>query len=631
MSKHVRADQLLAFSCGSLAFLGLALLPERSREARAAELDAVKAVESQRIAVINKVRPAVVAVFGRQGSGGGSGVLISKDGYALTNFHVVAPPIGPLLRCGLSDGNLYDGVVVGTDKVGDISLIKLLPKKEGDAFPFADLGDSDAVKVGDWALAMGNPFLLATDFNPSVSFGLVSGVNRYQYPEGGFLEYTDCLQVDTAINPGNSGGPLFNMKGEVIGINGRIMFEAEKRFRINSGFGYSISSNQIKNFLGHLHAGLDADHATLGARVETPSEDADLSQMVVKEVLEDSDTGRRGLQEGDELISFAGRPITSVNQYKNILGIFPKEWRLPLVYRKGGKERKEILVRLMSYQTAQALMPRRPQPKDPNPAPQPKEQPLTGPAAKFYKAKKGFANFYFNEQQQNRVLEGLKKHGDFTPLAGNWVLEGTYEMEGRLGDMRASITEEKDPEDPKNLMPVARIKLNAEYDVEPLKKGLSDVDLAVPPQSGGLLVALYNYRRFLTLGPKGFEGGNFAHGGQEPFYPMPLDASAKQKSFKDLRVMTEVIRTEHAGVAAKWYFFRKDLNLQLQNPEWPEGALVGFEVFISKDSDPCEVYLHDYRQVNGRLLPHKIEIRNGDRRYAVLTMRNFQMSETPKQ
>src|SRR5919206_3437629 len=113
----------------------------------------------------------------------------------------------------------------------------------------------------DWALAMGNPFLLATDFTPTVTFGLISGTNRYQEPAGILLEYTDCIQIDTSINPGNSGGPLFNMQGELIGINGRGSFD--KRRRINSGVGYAISINQIKNFMAHLRAGLDTDHASL--------------------------------------------------------------------------------------------------------------------------------------------------------------------------------------------------------------------------------------------------------------------------------------------------------------------------------------------------------------------------------
>src|SRR5690242_19367874 len=262
--------------------------------------------EAERVAVIQKVKPAVVAVFARGGQGGGTGVLISDDGFALTNFHVVQPT-GPTMQCGLADGILYDGVLVGWDKVGDVALIKLLPKKEGAKFPFAPMGNSDLVKQGDWSIAMGNPFLLATDFTPTVTFGLVSGVNRYQPPAGLFLEYGDCIQIDTSINPGNSGGPLFNMKGEIIGINGRGSFD--KRGRVNSGVGYAISINQIKNFMGQLRSGLDTDHASLGASVESESEEGPLNKMVVRTILENCDARRRGLDTGDQLVSFAGRPM----------------------------------------------------------------------------------------------------------------------------------------------------------------------------------------------------------------------------------------------------------------------------------------------------------------------------------
>src|SRR6266851_6385239 len=247
---------------------------------------AIKAAEAKRIAAIEKARPSVVAIFGPGGQGGGSGVLIDKDGYALTNFHVVEGA-GPVMQCGLPDGVLYDAALVCLDKVGDVALIKLLPQKKDQPFPFAALGDSDKVKAGDWSVAMGNPFLLATDFTPTVTFGLVSGVHRYQPPAGIFLEYTDCIQIDTSINPGNSGGPLFNLKGEVIGINGRGSFD--KRGRINSGVGYAISINQIKNFMGHLHAGLDADHASLGALVRTEAEGNGIGKTRVTTILEDAD------------------------------------------------------------------------------------------------------------------------------------------------------------------------------------------------------------------------------------------------------------------------------------------------------------------------------------------------------
>ena len=141
--------------------------------------------QQQRVAVIKKVHPAVVAVLNADGTNGGSGVIIDPEGYALTNYHVVAADRHRSMQCGLADGVLYDAVLVGLDKVGDVALIKLLPKEKGKPFPFVPLGDSDKVKAGDWSLAMGNPFLLATDFTPTVTYGLVSGVNRYQPPEGG--------------------------------------------------------------------------------------------------------------------------------------------------------------------------------------------------------------------------------------------------------------------------------------------------------------------------------------------------------------------------------------------------------------------------------------------------------------
>ena len=193
--------------------------------------DDVLRAEQARIAAIAKARAATMAILAHDGQNGGSGVLISPDGYALSNFHVTAG-CGDWMRCGTSDGKLHDAVIVGLDPVGDVALIKLLGRSD---FPAAEWGDSERVRVGDWVFACGNPFLLATDFTPSVSYGIVSGVRRYQYPDGTLLEYADCIQTDAAINPGNSGGPLFDAEGRLIGVNGRGSFE--KRGRVNVGVG----------------------------------------------------------------------------------------------------------------------------------------------------------------------------------------------------------------------------------------------------------------------------------------------------------------------------------------------------------------------------------------------------------
>jgi S1-C subfamily serine protease len=563
----------------------------------------VREGEKQRIDVINKVRPAVVAIFAQGGQGGGSGVLIDKEGYALTNFHVVQGT-GPVMQCGLADGILYDAVIVGWDKVGDVALIRLLPKKEGTPFPVAAMGDSDKVHEGDWCLTMGNPFLLATDFSPTVSFGMVSGVHRYQYPEGTLLEYTDCIQVDASVNPGNSGGPLFNSQGEVIGINGRISFD--KRRRINSGVGYAISINQIKNFMGHLYAGLDADHASL-LRVQSLSDE--IPQLVVKEVLEDSDVARRGVQVGDTVVAFAGRSMSTTNEFKNILGIFPKDWRLPLTYRHENK-RQETLVRLMGVQQKE---PEEDKPMGPGPMPmRPAPAPIPdGPAKKMYKPQKGFVNYYFNELNQKRVWEAFEKLGKFGDLKGEWVIQGDLQLKTNKTDFQVWIGDHKGDDGTVNTQIKLHITNVDDFALEPLRQPKKD-ELIAPNGSGGLLMALFHYHLLLREGPGGFKTA--AHGGMEPFYPYPVDGTTP-KDLMDLRVDTEVLRTEYASVPVKWYFSKSDQKL------------LGFEVFIEPNTDPCEVYLSDYRAEDGRQMPHRLEVRNGDKQFCVMTLKSFKLNK----
>jgi serine protease Do len=568
----------------------------------------VTSAQAQRIATINKVRPAVVAVCFYGGEACGSGVLIDPTGFALTNFHVVQPT-GNILQCGLPDGKLYDAVVVGLDKVGDVALIKLLPKKEGEPFPFVKLADSDNVRFGDWSLAMGNPFGLSLDFTPTVTFGLVSGVNRYQPPEGkGTLEYTDCIQIDTSINPGNSGGPLFNMQGELIGINGRGSFE--KRGRVNSGVGYAISINQIKNFLGHFYAGLDTDHATLGALVETENEDGDLSRLVVKQILDDSDTARRGVRPSDQLVAFAGRPLTSTNQYKNVLGIYPKEWRLPLSYRRT-TDTKEVLVRLMGNMDVASEKPANERGPPPGKAPgAPPARPGLdkSPAKKFFVEKKGFANYYFNKLAQDTLLAHQQKLGDFTVFPGSWAVTGTIELADRRGDVKLTWKD-----DAEGLTEVRIARNGIEDAVKPLKPGTNLGELQLPQGSGGFLSALYQYRRLLTQGRAGFEIG-FDHAGHEPLYPPPMDGKAPER-LKDLRVDCEVLRTKHGPYETKWYYSLSD------------HKLLACESTVSRDEEPCEVYFSNYKPIDGRELPHRLEVRQGDKRYAVVNINTFQFDK----
>ncbi|WP_020472858.1 S1C family serine protease [Zavarzinella formosa] len=591
-----------------------------------AAADPAKEAELDRVNLIKKIRPAVVAVYIKDFSrdprgsiaGGGSGVIIDKEGYCLTNFHVVdhGGQITPTFACGMPNGELYDAVTVGVDRGGDTAMIKLIPKKEGDTFPVAELGDSDTLKPGDWTMIMGNAQLLSTDFTPSVSFGLVSGVNRYV--DFGFAEHTDAIQYDTTANQGNSGGPIFNMKGQVVGL----VFGGApgKRGAFNTGIGYGLPINMAKNFLGHMRGGLFSDHATLGATVSSQaSEESDVVKMTVNQVLEDSDVGRRGIIEGDELLNFAGRPLTSVNQFKSALGIFPKEWRLPLTYRRGN-EKKDTLVRLMSLTPAVVKKKDAP-PGGPGGGAPPKPRAF-GAGAKFWEEKKGFTNYYFNRQVRDALLADAKKLGDYSPLTGEWVWTGTYDRDMRGGDFLVKIEDVKDPANPKDTTPEVTLALGAAtYKLNPLKQGLTVVELSEPPFSGGLMMAAYQYRRFLTLGAKGSEREACHFAGVEPVYLMPADGS-KPKKYEDVRVFAEVIRTEHADVPAKWYYYKAALNPQHKDkPLYPDGTLFAAEVTVSRDQDPCELYFSDFKNVGGRELPHRIEVRNGDKRYAMFNVK----------
>jgi S1-C subfamily serine protease len=602
--------------------LAVAVVLFATAAASAQDAAAVMKAEANRVAVVQKVKPSVVAVFARGGQGGGTGVVISEDGYALTNFHVVQPT-GPTPQCGLPDGVLYDAVLVGLDRVGDVALIKLLPKKAGQKFPYAVLGDSDKVREGDWSIAMGNPFLLATDFTPTVTFGLVSGVNRYQYPAGILLEYTDCIQIDTSINPGNSGGPLFNMSGELIGINGRGSFD--KRGRINSGVGYAISINQIKNFMGQLKAGIDTDHASLGATVGTETEKTGLGKMRVRQILEDSDVSRRGVDLDDEIVSFAGRQMMSTNQFKNVLGIYPRGWRMPMEYRRDNKK-KEVLVRLMGVQRKELPDDAVPKddPDDPLPKKKPKDDPTpklpiqkmpnvgpTGPGAKFYEAKEGYANYYFNRQMRERLLADFAKQGDFKSLTGPWTIEGVVRLKKLRSEnpIKLELLEEKEG---KGSQPLVKFQVESfPYQLYPLKFQDPSV-LKTPDSSGGLLAAMFLWQRLLTLGEKGFS--DVTHGGVEPIYPPPADGSAV-KSIGDLRTDAEVLLTRNGPFLTRFYFAPTD------------HKLLAMEVRLKENEDPCEIYFGDYRPDNGRLLPHKMSVIYGELHYGTFTLTKFDLAK----
>ena len=579
--------------CRLLAILTLCLL---APSAFAVEIPKeVIAAQRARIKAIAKAVKTTVAVFARGGAGGGSGVVVTADGYCLTNFHV-AKPAGNHMKCGMSDGRLYDAVIVGSDPTGDVALIKLLGRKD---FAFAELADSDKVQVGDWCFAAGNPFLLATDFQPTVTYGIVSGVHRYQYPAGTLLEYADCIQTDAAINPGNSGGPLFNDKGQLIGINGRGSFE--KRGRVNVGVGYAISINQIKNFMGYLRSGRIVDHATLGATVTTDED----NKVIVTNILDSSDAYRRGLRFGDEIVAFGGRNITTVNGFKNALGIFPKGWRVPLSYSRKGK-RFNVVVRLAGVHSQgelQRLTQGRRRPRRPAPRPGDKKKkkkkgkqprrPTRNPhravkippaIAKMIQVRPGYANFYFNKLERDRVWKAFLANTQLLNYSGDWS------MTGRLEDAGAY-----------------EIRLSEKETVGPFGGANQRVDMSKdlseqldPDSTGGLFTALTVWRQLIIRGPNRFGQVYYLGTG-----PVP-----------GLKGVCDVLVGTYRDVEANFYF------------DPTNGRMVSMEMYPDIEVDPCELRFSDYRKVGNAMLPHKIIVLHGDKKYGTILVKSYALPKS---
>ena len=526
--------------------------------------DSVQQIEQARIEAIAKGSRCTIGVFGPQSQGGGSGVVISADGYALSNYHVVEG-VGAFMKCSMNDGVLYDAVIVGIDPVGDVALIKLLGR---DDFPFATLADSDKVEQGDDCFAVGNPFLLATNFQPTVSWGIVSGNHRYQYPSGTLLEYADCIQTDAAINPGNSGGPLFNKDGDLIGINGRGSFE--KRGRVNVGVGYAISINQIKLFMDYLKSGRIVDHATIGATVATDEQ----GEVRVSDILESSDAWRRGLRYDDKVSSFAGRSIKTVNQFKNVLGIFPKGYRVPLEFEREGN-RFSVMVRLTGVHSAEKLTEMI---EGPPVEKEEKEKPEKEATEKksddieihsvLYEARRGFTNYYFNKVHRTKVWEAcLSGNGDFSEAASRWRLTGVDDNKKKV---QMVLSDDK-----------SGIEIGSKTWVLDTESELSDQ--IVPENTGGLLIALHLWRNFLILGPEKF--GDVFYFGSAPLEPDGLKY--------------QILVATRDTVESNFFF----------DPE--TGQLAAIEIFPDLDSDPCLLRLKDYRRDEDLSVPATFEFSNG--------------------
>jgi len=234
-------------------------------------------------------------------SGTGSGFIIDPSGIVLTNNHVVENAV--TIRVRLVDGRSFDADIMGRDPLSDVAVIKL--KGKIDQLPALKLGDSSTMRVGDWVVAIGNPFGLSS----SVSAGIISALDR----QIGASRYDQFLQTDAAINPGNSGGPLFNLKGEVIGINSAIIGSA-------TGIGFAVPSSMVKALLpqlektgvvtrGWLGVAIQDLNPTLAKALALPVNDGAL----ITSVNDGSPAQKGGLRDEDVVVSIDGEKVTSAN------------------------------------------------------------------------------------------------------------------------------------------------------------------------------------------------------------------------------------------------------------------------------------------------------------------------------
>ena len=305
-----------------------------------AEQAAAALPQSRRTAIteaVSKVAPAVVTVQtetvqqvasdpfemffgGRSGqrtqAGIGSGFIVQPDGVIVTNAHVVAGASKVVVA--MRDGETYDAKVVGVDEMNDLAVLRINAKN----LPVAPIGSSSDLAIGEWAVAIGNPYgFLLGNTEPSVTAGVISATGRNLVPQRGEGEngggsYVDMLQTDASINPGNSGGPLVNALGQVIGVNTSIFSPTGSSI----GLGFAIPINRAMRVADDLLKHGAVRHPWIGLRIAQPSgnspRDALRSGVVVRSVILDSPAARAGIKPGDQILKSRGRLLRNMFEWE---------------------------------------------------------------------------------------------------------------------------------------------------------------------------------------------------------------------------------------------------------------------------------------------------------------------------
>lgn len=264
----------------------------------------------------------------------GSGFIISNDGYVITNNHVVKDADEVIVR--LNDKREFIAEVIGSDERSDIAVLKI----EGEDLPSLKLGDSSKLEVGEWVLAIGSPF----GFDHSVTAGIVSAMGRSLPNEN----YVPFIQTDVAINPGNSGGPLFNLKGEVIGVNSQIY----SRTGGFMGLSFAVPINVVNNVYQQLKEKGRVSRGWLGVLIQDVTRELAESfgmkkpyGALVAKVLPDSPASRAGVEVGDVIVSFDGNEVSSSSDLPPMVGGTNINSQVPLgIIRRGKKTSLKVKI-----------------------------------------------------------------------------------------------------------------------------------------------------------------------------------------------------------------------------------------------------------------------------------------------
>jgi len=279
----------------------------------------------------------------RKVQGLGSGYIISPDGYILTNDHVAGN--ASEITVTLTNGNHYPAKIIGTDPVSDICLLKI----EGGDFPFISLGNSDDIIIGEWVIALGNPFgLFNINDKPTVTVGVISAIGMNLEPINNRY-YLNMIQTDAAINGGNSGGPLVNSLGDVIGMNTLIFTAGGAQGSI--GLGFAISINKVKRIVTELKEKGEIDrNFDIGLRIQSIDEGIanyynlpSTKGVIVTQVAPASPAVKAGLKVGDLIVEVDGFRI---NNEQTLVGVFQEFRRGQIVDIKIIRDNEELIKKM---------------------------------------------------------------------------------------------------------------------------------------------------------------------------------------------------------------------------------------------------------------------------------------------